>query len=101
MSEYSVRIELHAASDSAYNALHKAMWGAGFRRFIMSDKGKMYLLPTGSYVITASQTLQDVFAKAKVAADSTGKSSWIWMVEWSAARFILEEIEEDPDAPRQ
>jgi hypothetical protein len=98
MAQYSVRIELHSASDTDYDLLHKGMKRAGFKRFVLDDGNKMYLLPTGSYIIDTSDSLQDTFTKAKTAADSTGRNSSIWMVQWTAARFILKEITKDPDA---
>lgn len=98
MAYYAVRIELHYASDSDYLTLHRAMWNAGFRRFVVGDDKKMYLLPTGSYITIANASLQEIFNRAKSAADSTGKSSWIWMVERGAAQWILKAINADPDA---
>jgi hypothetical protein len=100
MARYSARIELHdAKSRDDDETLHKAMWKAGFRRVVPSSDSKLYLLPTGSYITTTEDNLDTSFKKARAAADTTGKTYWIWFIQWDAGRFSLQEVEQDPDAP--
>lgn len=99
MARYSARIELHDASESDYDRLHKAMWKAGFRRVVMSDDRKLYQLPTGSYIIETAETAEVAYLKAKRAAAGVQSQFDIWFVEFSAARFALHEVPRDPDSP--
>jgi hypothetical protein len=101
VAQYSIRVELHKADYPTYELLHKAMWKSGFRRVVQGKDGKLYLLPTGSYIIATLDATDVVYNKAKAVATSTGKGYWIWLVRWDDARFFLPEVGEDPDAPKK
>jgi len=95
---FSVRVELQPAAD--YDALHKAMWNAGFRRFWVSNGGKKYKLPTGSYVIASSSSPAQIRDEVIKIAKSLTLVPILWIVQFVAADFWLYEIAEDPDAPK-
>jgi hypothetical protein len=81
MAKFTVRVELHSASYSDYETLHAAMECRGFSRFITSDDGKTYHLPTAEYDRSGVLTRQQVLESAKVAAAETGKSFEVLVTE--------------------
>jgi hypothetical protein len=93
MAQFSVRVELHAASYADYEKLHASMERRGFSRLIKSDAGKTYHLPTAEYDGGGDVTCQQVLEFAKAAAAETGKSFEVFVTE-SAARlwFGMKEV---------
>ena len=81
MANFTVRVELHQGSYEDYENLHTAMERLGFSRFITSDDGKVYHLPTAEYDRQASLTIAQVLNQAKAAANSTGKNSAVLVSE--------------------
>ena len=61
---FSVRVELHRATDEDYEQLHAAMEQAGFSRLIASDDGVVYHLPTAEYDYQGEETRSDVLDRA-------------------------------------
>jgi hypothetical protein len=93
MANYLARVELHNATYQDYEALHAAMKRRGYARTIVSNDGKKYQLPTGTYVAESTNvTLEQAYSAAVAAANDTGKSFWAIVVDWSSARFALEEL---------
>ena len=81
MSGFTVRVELHQASYEDYEKLHTAMEKSGFSRFITSDDGKVYHLPTAEYDRQGNLTVAQILDQAKSAADSTGKANAVLVTE--------------------
>lgn len=93
MANYLARVELHNATYQDYEALHGAMKRRGYARSIVSNDRKRYRLPTGTYVAESSNvTLEQAYSAAVSAANDTGNSFWAVVVDWSSARFALEEV---------
>lgn len=97
---FSVRLELRGASGDAWKTLHKEMWQRGFRRFVIDEAGKMYSLPTGSYVMRTRADIAVVKAAALEAAGTVDDDPLLWAVEFVDGDWRLLAITEDPDAPR-
>jgi hypothetical protein len=92
MANYLARLELHSATYEDYETLHEAMRRRGFLRTIVGNNGNKYQLPTGTYVVEkTTATLEQAYSAAQVAATETGKSSWIIVVDWTVARFSLQQ----------
>jgi hypothetical protein len=88
---YIARVELHRADGEDYETLHDEMKKRGFSRTITSDEENTFKLPTGTYVVEATdENLQTVLKAATEAAQATGKSSWIIATDWTKARFNLQ-----------
>lgn len=93
MASFTTRVELHDADSDDYEELHKYMEKEGFERFIISDDGKTYHLPTAEYNFTSSAVKRaQVLDKAKSAAAKTNKKFAVLVTE-SAGRtwYGLEE----------
>ncbi len=80
---FTVRIELHNASEDDYTDLHEAMGREGFSRTITSDSGTTYHLPTAEYDFAGNSTRSDVLARAKRAAGTTRRTAGILVTESS------------------
>jgi photosystem II stability/assembly factor-like uncharacterized protein len=85
MPSFTTRVELHQATYQDYENLHSAMSEAGFSRYITSDDGNTYHLPTAEYDRSGILTRSQVLSQAKAAANSTGKSNAVLVTE-SAGR---------------
>jgi hypothetical protein len=73
---------MHGATGEDYNKLHSAMEARGFSRFIMSNQGVSYHLPTAEYIrIGASLTCQQVLNEAQVAAGSVRANPSVLVAE--------------------
>jgi len=93
MANYLARVELHKASHDDYEVLHGAMKQRGFLRVIVAGNGKKYRLPTGTYVVEdTNANLEQAYAAAESGAGDTGKSFWAIVVDWTAAKFLLEAV---------
>ena len=73
MSYFTVRVELHYASETDYEKLHAAMARQGFSRQIVGKDGRTYHLPTAEYSVRGNYTGDYVRQAAATAAASTGK----------------------------
>ena len=90
MAWYLVRIELHDASSDDYEILHQAMKDAGFLTKIEDDNGIWYKLPTAEYYINSQLSVDNLWAKATVVAETTERSFWLIVVSFTLARFSLD-----------
>ena len=77
MAQFMVRVELHAADEDDYEALHEAMEGEGFSRQISSDDDVLYHLPTAEYYREGRLSKQDVMKETKRAVAKTKKKAGI------------------------
>jgi hypothetical protein len=68
MAMFTVRVELHGATDGDYDTLHDAMEAEGFGRTVVSNAGDEYRLPSAEYSLAGDFTVQKVLAMAKNAA---------------------------------
>jgi len=82
---YLVRVELHGASYSDYENLHRAMAARGFSRTLRGSDGALYQLPTAEYVIDTTQASDAVRSQAGAAAASTGCSHGILVARYDWA----------------
>lgn len=85
MTNFTTRVELHSATYLDYETLHAEMRKQGFSRFITSDDGATYHLPTAEYNLSESISRSTVLDRAKTAARATGKTASILVTE-SAGR---------------
>lgn len=81
MAAFTTRVELHNARESDYVTLHQAMERQGFSRYVTSNDGITYHLPTAEYNRAGDLTRSQVLADAKVAATSTGRSYAVLVTE--------------------
>ncbi len=81
MATFTTRVELHYASEDDYEALHAAMKRKGFSRFIKSDDGITYHLPTAEYNYAGDKNQSQVLDLAKAAADETKKKYAVLVTE--------------------
>ncbi len=88
MPNFTTRVELHAASYSDYEVLHAAMERRGFSRYIKSDDGKTYHLPTAEYNRGGVLTLSQVRDSASAAASETGKTFAVLVTESAGRNWI-------------
>ncbi len=93
MANYLARVELHNAKYEDYERLHETMRQRGFVRIIVANDGKKYQLPTGTYVAEKTNaTLEQAYSAAQAAATETGKAFWVIVVDWTSARFSLQQV---------
>ena len=81
MPSFTTRVELHQANYQDYETLHAAMSRAGFSRYITSDDGITYHLPTAEYDRSGNFTRSQVLSQATAAANSTGKANAVLVTE--------------------
>lgn len=80
MANFTVRVELHEASDGQYEELHAEMESRGFVRWIEGKNGKKKL-PTAEYnLVNSALTRDEVLAKAEAAADAVKPSPKPWIL---------------------
>ncbi|MES2223753.1 MAG: type V toxin-antitoxin system endoribonuclease antitoxin GhoS [Patescibacteria group bacterium] len=85
MNSYFIRVELHnAIYPNDYNILHTAMQRAGFVKTITAGNGARYSLPTAEYTLNTTATCQQVHILAKTSSNSTGKTSNILVLQYTA-----------------
>jgi hypothetical protein len=95
MSNFTIRVELHSATESDYTTLHEAMKEEGFSRRIKKGDGPSFHLPTAEYSKKGKFTAVAILNRAKKAATTTGKKFGILVTKSEEARkwFGLEEVE--------
>lgn len=81
MARFTTRVELHKADEEDYETLHSSMEREGFSRSILSNDGTAYHLPTAEYNIEDDYSRDQILAKAKKAANSTGCSYEVLVTE--------------------
>jgi photosystem II stability/assembly factor-like uncharacterized protein len=101
MAAFTVRVELHSASEADYQILHVAMEIRGFSRYITSDDGTTYHLPTAEYNREGNLTRQQVLDSAKIAANTTGKKYAILMTESAGRTWVGLVVESQYNQPRR
>jgi hypothetical protein len=87
LATFTTRVELHYADDDDYEALHAAMEQRGFSRFITSDDGVRYHLPTAEYSYIGNKTHSEVLALARAAARETNKKFAVLVTESKGRRW--------------
>ena len=71
MTSYTVRVELHGATNGQYDELHEAMEAKGFVRWIKFQGAAKEQLPTAEYNMPGtSRTIEQVHQRAEDAAKS-------------------------------
>jgi Endoribonuclease GhoS len=93
MPQFTVRVELHHATWTDYEALHSAMATKGFSRQITSDEGKTYQLPLAEYNASANLTASEVRDIARTAANTTGKQSAVLVTAGDRAWVGLQQTQ--------
>jgi hypothetical protein len=89
MANYMARVELHSATWNDYEVLHVNMQRRGYYRIIQGSDGKWYQLPTGTYMVSqTNSTLQNALNLATAAATETGKPHWVVVADWTAASWL-------------
>jgi hypothetical protein len=87
MATYIARVELHSATKDDYEVLHGQMQLRGYARTIVGNDNVTYQLPTGTYVLGSTISLQDALNRAGEAANATGRKNAIIVAEWSTASW--------------
>ncbi|WP_221078050.1 hypothetical protein [Burkholderia pseudomallei] len=87
MTKFTVRVELHDEESGDYPKLHKQMEIRGFVRTIEVD-GTLYQLPDASYVYNGEKTKEQVYDKARAAADAIGRDAGIVVTKSDGGRFV-------------
>lgn len=96
MAQFTVRIELHGATDSHYTLLHTLMANAGFERFIagtdISGIAGKWQLPSGEYDGTSDETATVLRSRLKILADGVKPGAWILVTKvadrsWSTLKL--------------
>lgn len=54
MARFTIRVELHGATETQYAKLHEAMANAGMQRYILAGDGSYYPMPTAEYDLPES-----------------------------------------------
>jgi hypothetical protein len=88
MASFTIRVELHYATEADYQTLHSAMERAGFSRFITSDNGAVYHLPLAEYNREGNLTRTQVLDSAKTAAGLTRKTFAVLVSETCARTWF-------------
>ena len=88
MANFTVRVELHQAVGTDYDGLHAAMERKGFSRFITGDNGQTYHMPWAEYNGSGNLTSVQVRDIARIAADTTGKTSAVLVTESTTRAWI-------------
>jgi hypothetical protein len=83
--KFLVRVELHNATYTDYETLHKAMAARGFQRTIRGGDGTLYYLPTAEYTAETTQSGDQVRTAADNAASTTGKPHGVLAVQYDGA----------------
>lgn len=81
MATFTTRVELHKAYEDDYEVLHSAMEERGFSRYVTSDDGVTYHLPTAEYNYSGNKTRSQVLDLAKAAASETNKKYAVLVTE--------------------
>lgn len=81
MAAFTTRVELHSADHDDYETLHAAMEERGFSRFITSEGGVTYHLPTAEYNYIGSKTRSQILVLAKAAAAETNRKYAVLVTE--------------------
>ena len=81
MADFTVRVELHQALGTDYDALHAAMEQKGFSRLITGDNGQTFYLPWAEYNGSGNLTSAQVRDIARAAANTTGKNNAVLVSE--------------------
>jgi hypothetical protein len=85
MPKFTVRVELHGASEAQYDELHEAMEAEGFVRWIKAA-GQKYQLPTAEYNLPGSTlTKYHVLNRARRAAQSVKPTPTPWILVTKSA----------------
>ncbi|HTV53744.1 MAG TPA: hypothetical protein VMI06_02395 [Terriglobia bacterium] len=88
MADFTVRVELHQGTHTDYNALHAAMEGQGFSRFITADNGQTFHMPWAEYNGSGNLTSAQVRDIARAAANTTGKTNAVFVTEAESRAWI-------------
>jgi hypothetical protein len=88
MANFTVRVELHQAVGTDYDALHAAMEQQGFSRFITGDNGQTYHMPWAEYNGSGYLTSVRVRDIARTAANTTGKGNAVLVTESATRAWI-------------
>jgi len=96
MPSFTVRIELHHASETDYHTLHEEMEGRKFLRKIKDSEGVWHQLPTAEYnYVEEGLTKYDALKLAKEAASVTNRKYWVLVTESAGRTWAnLPEIDE-------
>lgn len=60
MTDFSIRVELHDATQAHYTALHQRLAAVGVVDVIVSGQGDKYKLPPAEYVVSSSWSVEAV-----------------------------------------
>lgn len=87
MARFTIRVELHRATEDDYDQLHAAMEDQGFSRYVTSTDGITYHLPTAEYSIESDSSALSVLESAKSAAASTRRGYEVLVTKSAERRW--------------
>jgi hypothetical protein len=85
MSRFTVRVELHAATEGDYQHLHAAMTSKGFSRTIEGSNRTRYHLPTAEYDYNSSESSSQVCDRAYAIACEVKANPSVLVTQGDAA----------------
>ncbi|MCE7949960.1 MAG: endoribonuclease GhoS [Xanthomonadales bacterium PRO7] len=85
MSRFTVRVELHGATEADYQQLHAAMSRGGFSRVIEGSNGVSYHLPTAEYDYSSTETVSQVRDRAYAIACTVKQNPAVLVTEGGCA----------------
>ena len=91
MQKFITRVELHGASPGDYELLHVEMASRHFARTVISNDGKSYTLPSGTYVSHGELSVEAVRNLAQQASAITGRDCWVMSAAYTEAAWRLHE----------
>ena len=92
MKKFLTRVELHDANPTQYELLHIHMAQRKFARGVLSDDGRTYSLPTGTYTSFGELSAVSVRDLASAAAKLVSPNHWIMTVEFTDAAWLLHQM---------
>ena len=92
MSLFTIRVELHDASWSDYNALAKQLAQQGVVDVIRGDDGRTYKLPPAEYNYEGNATAEQVRDAVRRVANVTGRQNAVFVSDaicrsWAGLEF--------------
>lgn len=96
MSTFTVRVELHSATDKDYENLHIKMEAHGYKRYVpgtdSSGASGIWRLPTAEYDFEADLSARQVRDAVKAIADSIRPKAWVLVTEVKTRSWNTEKI---------
>jgi hypothetical protein len=92
MPGFTIRVEMHRASEAQYARLHADMARASYLRTIVGNDGKTYVLPTAEYRIASTNwTAAQVLEEVRRIANAIQGGSWVFVTQGDLCTWYTRE----------